>query len=205
MKTRKQIYIAGPMTGKPSYNFLAFDTARDRLMAEGWAVVSPADMDRMFGFDPIANPELVVTKEFLEEARKRDMEALERVDAIYMLDGWEDSTGAKAEYWTARWRNIEVIHQESAGILQTAIQITSGDRRRDYDSATPNHERIAGAWNWYIRSRKHSNDGISALDVSNMMILLKLARACYTPTRDTFVDIAGYARCSAQISGFEKE
>jgi hypothetical protein len=38
-----------------------------------------------------------------------------------------------------------------------------------------------------------------------MMILLKLARACKTPTRDTYVDIAGYARCSAEILGFENE
>jgi hypothetical protein len=38
-----------------------------------------------------------------------------------------------------------------------------------------------------------------------MMILLKLARAVYTPTRDSYVDIAGYAQCAAQIAGFDRE
>jgi predicted ATP-dependent serine protease len=47
--------------------------------------------------------------------------------------------------------------------------------------------------------------GLSALDVAHLMILLKIARAVYTPTRDSYVDIAGYARCAAQIAGFEEE
>ncbi len=95
------------------------------------------------------------------------------------------------------------INQES--ILEEAIRVTSGARRRDYDSATPNHQRIADFWNCYMKSRKEPNAEISALDVATMMILLKIARASYTPTRDTFVDIAGYARCCSQISGFEQE
>jgi hypothetical protein len=91
------------------------------------------------------------------------------------------------------------------GVLQTAIDVTSGDRRRDYDKATPNHERIAAHWNAYIQSRKDPNAPLSALDVAHLMILLKIARAVYTPTRDSYVDIAGYARCAAQIAGFEEE
>ena len=90
------------------------------------------------------------------------------------------------------------------GILQEAIRITSGDRRRDYDHPTPNHQRIADLWNAYLNLRKHPEDDISALDVSTMMILLKIARAAHTPTRDTYVDIAGYARCCAIISEHEK-
>lgn len=90
-------------------------------------------------------------------------------------------------------------------ILETAAKVTSGDRRRDYDKATPNHQRIAGAWNWYLQARKDPQAPVSALDVAHMMILLKVARACYTPTRDTYVDIAGYAKCSSQIQGFESE
>lgn len=93
----------------------------------------------------------------------------------------------------------------SEGVLDTAIAVTSGDRKRDYDSATPNHERIARIWNAYIQSRKDPASELSALDVAHLMILLKIARAVYTPTRDSYVDIAGYARCSAQIAGFEQE
>ena len=88
-------------------------------------------------------------------------------------------------------------------ILESAIAVTSGDRRRDYDTPLANHERIANLWNAYIQSRSNPQDPISATDVSHMMILLKIARACKTPTADTYIDIAGYAKCAAEISGFE--
>lgn len=92
---------------------------------------------------------------------------------------------------------------EKISVLEEAIAVTSGPRRRDYDRAEPNHERIARFWNAYIQSRKSPNAELSALDVAHLMILLKMARAVYTPTRDSYVDIAGYARCCAQIAGFE--
>jgi len=90
-------------------------------------------------------------------------------------------------------------------ILDEAIRITSGERRRDYDSATPNHVRIANLWNAYISGRKAPASPLSPGDVALMMILLKIARAAFTATRDSAVDIAGYARCWAQIAGFESE
>jgi hypothetical protein len=100
-----------------------------------------------------------------------------------------------------------VTNTDSADtILEDAVRVTSGPRRRDYDSPTPNHERIARLWNAYIQSRKaDAGAPLSTLDVSHMMILLKLARAVYTPTRDSYVDIAGYAQCAAQIAGFDRE
>jgi hypothetical protein len=92
----------------------------------------------------------------------------------------------------------------NASVLEEALSVTSGARRRDYDKATPNHERIASLFNAYIGARKDPSAPLSALDVAHLMILLKLARAVYTPTRDSYVDIAGYARCAAEIAGFEE-
>lgn len=90
-------------------------------------------------------------------------------------------------------------------ILETAVEVTSGERRRDYDNPKPNHERIARIWNAYLQSRAASADApLSALDVAHMMILLKIARTVYTPTRDSYVDIAGYANCAADIAGFNE-
>jgi hypothetical protein len=97
------------------------------------------------------------------------------------------------------------IKNMEESVLHTAINVTSGDRRRDYDKATPNHARIARHWNAYIQSRKDPNAELTPLDVAHLMVLLKIARAVYTPTRDTYVDIAGYARCCAQIAGFEEQ
>lgn len=94
--------------------------------------------------------------------------------------------------------------QEERCILDIAKEITSGARRRDYDNATRNHERIAAAWNWYLSARKDPTAPLTGLDACHMMILLKMARGVFTPTVDTYVDLAGYARCGAQIAGFEK-
>lgn len=93
----------------------------------------------------------------------------------------------------------------SESILETAIQVTSGEKQRDYDKASATHQRIAEGWNWYLKSRKNPQEQISSLDVAHMMVILKLARSCYTPTRDTYVDIAGYAKCASQILQFEIE
>ncbi len=92
------------------------------------------------------------------------------------------------------------------GILQSAIEATEGDRRRDYDDPLTNHRRIASLWNAYLDCRaKDAGEPISALDVAHMMILLKIARACKTPTKDSYVDIAGYAKCAAEITGHEND
>ena len=88
-------------------------------------------------------------------------------------------------------------------VLDEAIEVTCGDRFRDYDHAIPNHERIAGAWNWYLAARKCPQDPISAFDAAIMMALLKVARIAYTPTRDALVDLAGYAKCASQIAKYE--
>jgi hypothetical protein len=90
-------------------------------------------------------------------------------------------------------------------ILDEAKRITSGERRRDYDHPLGNHQRIADLWNAYLGVRKDPYAPISPLDAATMMVFLKVARAAHSPTRDTYVDIAGYARCCAIIAGYEKD
>lgn len=90
-------------------------------------------------------------------------------------------------------------------ILDEAKRITSGDRRRDYDHPLRNHQRIADLWNAYLKLRKNPESPISPRDAATMMILVKIARAAHTPTRDSFVDIAGYARIISIIEGYEPE
>jgi hypothetical protein len=87
-------------------------------------------------------------------------------------------------------------------ILEEALACTSGDRRRDYDHALPNHQRIAGYWNAHL-SAIGIEGKLSPADVAMMMILLKVARQARTPKRDNLVDVAGYARCVSQICEME--
>lgn len=101
------IYIAGPMTGYPEFNFPAFDAARNNLERD-WNVISPADLDRAIGFEVTHE----VTPEFLRDAMRRDINAIMDVDALYALKGWEQSKGASAEVALAKWRGIPVHFEE---------------------------------------------------------------------------------------------
>lgn len=108
---RKRIYIAGPMTGIPWFNFPKFDAVRDEIERRGHIAVSPADLDRAAGFDAMTLPadtdwSAPVPGFDLREARRRDMAAIEQCDAIYMMPGWQDSVGAFAEWAYARWCQI---------------------------------------------------------------------------------------------------
>ena len=102
-----KVYIAGPMTGMPEFNFPAFDRAAAMLEAEGYTVFNPAKMDQDLGFDPSASS---VTKEFLRDALRRDLSAICDADAIAMLPGWERSGGAKIEWMLASHLGLKVIY-----------------------------------------------------------------------------------------------
>lgn len=113
-----KFYIAGPMRGRPLYNFPAFDRARDRLLGLGHEVDSPAEFDRRIGIDP---DDLPADHDYsridnipgfnVEEAVLRDVTAIVFCDAIYMLDGWQTSVGASAEHAVAVWLGKKIIYQ----------------------------------------------------------------------------------------------
>jgi hypothetical protein len=93
------VYIAGPMRGREKLNFPAFDHAAERLRGAGCRVVSPAEIDRAHGIDP-ERPE-TVPADFdghLRVILARDLNAiLEQCAAVALLDGWNLSSGSRAE------------------------------------------------------------------------------------------------------------
>lgn len=90
-----KVYLAGPMRGYDLYNFPAFDHATAALRARGWEVVSPAEMDRDIGFDEHTVDRL--PDGFVEDAMRRDVQAILGCDGVALLPGWEQSTGATFE------------------------------------------------------------------------------------------------------------
>lgn len=84
------IYLAGPITGKPNYQF-AFDAAAFALRAQGWIVLSPVELPKG-----------------LTEAAYMDicLAMVRNADAILLLDGWEDSVGATCERALAQKLNL---------------------------------------------------------------------------------------------------
>ncbi len=111
------IYVAGPMRGLPGCNYGAFDRKSEMLREKGWEVINPADMDREVTppSDPMDfNPdESYEDQEYVRQALKRDMVAIcDQCTAIYMMNGWEGSRGARAEWHLAKAIGLE-IHYEA--------------------------------------------------------------------------------------------
>lgn len=115
------IYIAGPMTGIPQWNFPAFDAAAERLRRVGHIAVNPADFDREAGFDPAAHE---VTKEFLAAALRRDIDAVFAADGVAVLPGWHRSVGARVEVLLAVRLGKPIIDAESLeDITQDIVEV----------------------------------------------------------------------------------
>jgi len=112
----KRIYLAGPMTGYQFFNFPAFDKLRDELdKGQAWQVVSPADIDRKYGFDAMLMPEdsdwysIPPAAGTRGEIIRRDIDAILSCDAIYMMPGWRQSKGARAEFNLAVWNDLQLF------------------------------------------------------------------------------------------------
>lgn len=102
----KKIYIAGPMSGYPEFNFPAFFMAQDRLEKQGWTVFNPAEKDQEATLDDEAvatgDAKLAIAKGFdFREAYTWDVNKVIESDAIFMLPGWEQSPGARGEHAVA--------------------------------------------------------------------------------------------------------
>ncbi len=84
------------------------------------------------------------------------------------------------------------------------------DRRVNYGPPERNFDAIASLWGAYRHHKQQAciakDDDLGqyfdAEDVAIMMALVKVARLIQTPNHiDSWVDIAGYAACGAEIVG----
>lgn len=91
-----KVYIAGPMTGLPDYNRLAFHDAADALHGLGHEPLNPAAID--LGGDAVWQDYMRATTRLLTQA-----------DAVCVLPGWEKSRGAYVEVLWARGCGIPVL------------------------------------------------------------------------------------------------
>jgi hypothetical protein len=72
-------------------------------------------------------------------------------------------------------------------ILQEAQRIVHGARRQDYGHPFDNHSNTAALWSAYLEIP------ITPEQVCMLNILQKVSRSKQSITRDTLVDIAGFA------------
>ena len=102
------LYVAGPMSGIPQFNYPAFMSAADALREKGYDVRNPAEMD-----DPATQKAAlastdghfgsgVVNGETWGDFLARDVKLVaDEIDGVCLLPGWVESRGARLEAFVA--------------------------------------------------------------------------------------------------------
>jgi hypothetical protein len=90
--------------------------------------------------------------------------------------------------------------------LETANNLITGDRNRQYGSPIADFSATAGMWTEYLAERLLPGVKLEPHDVAAMMVLLKVSRLRVSPGKeDHWVDIAGYAGCGMECAILEGE
>lgn len=128
-----RIYLSGPMTGHPNFNFPAFEDASERLRNLGHEVMSPHEHDLALhpelefstGYatgDPAGCPTFSLPKAF-----RWDIEQILSADAIVLLPGWESSAGSKFERLVAEKCGVLVMLYEQVDTDHPALGVITAD------------------------------------------------------------------------------
>lgn len=99
MEKKEKIYISGPITGTQDY-MTKFSMAHLNLARKGYSVVNPAMVNAMLPEDTT-----------YEEYMSMSFAMLDLCDSIYLLDGWENSKGAKMEFERAKEKGMNIYYQ----------------------------------------------------------------------------------------------
>jgi hypothetical protein len=188
-----RVYLSGPMTGIPKYNFPAFHAAAAVLRARGYEVVNPAEDDEREGFNAATDQ-----AEPLLHYMQRDLPAVMTCDAIAVLPGWRQSQGAQLEVRVAWDCGLALL--DASGdpyhetILDEAKRLVYGDRNTAYGHPLTDYECTAAIWSAIL------GRPVSPEQAVLCMIGVKVSRESRRATRDSRVDIAGYAECLQRIA-----
>ena len=89
-----RVYISGPITGYSDYE-IKFEARSKQLIKMGYTVCNPAELGKSLRkeAESLNKPEPVY-----EEYMQKCLEKLLDCDGISMLDGWENSHGARVEH-----------------------------------------------------------------------------------------------------------
>ena len=94
------VYVAGPMTGLPEFNYPAFREAATELTLRGYEVLCPVDSE-------LENPTPGVPQSW-EWYMRRALAMVVAADGVALLPGWEASRGAQIEVTIAKALGMEI-------------------------------------------------------------------------------------------------
>ncbi len=218
------VYIAGPMTGLPGWNYSAFNAAAKTLRDIGIKVENPAEH---YGGDT-SRPRADYLRAALISVAKADM--------IALLPGWEKSEGVRRELGVAAACNIPAYRVEDlidyftavalkdlaeasgeviemppamsadqdlpprASVLRRAESLVTGDRNNQYGPPTQDFQRTAGVLN-ALGYRGPDGRLLQAHDTAMLVAAVKLSRLVWSPKKeDNWADLAGYAGCGYECA-----
>jgi hypothetical protein len=201
-----RIYIAGPMTGLPDYNYPKF------LSVE-------ADLKKM-GYKHILNPARIAngeTGKCYSYYIRESLNLIKNADAVVFLNGWEKSKGANLEhhcstlmglktfdenYYSLDHNKKEVDEKEvdDRSICEIADHLVSSDRQSTYGHPYDNFKDIGRVWGMIL-----DLPDIDPEKVGLMMAGVKIAREKFLPKRDNLIDLCGYAKTVDLIQEKKKE
>ena len=94
-------YISGPMSGIADLNQPSFAMAANHIHLRGHHVITPFD-----------SPAAVHLPDTYRKQLRRDLVAIcGKADALYMLDGWEHSPGARAEHAVGVALQLPIVYE----------------------------------------------------------------------------------------------
>lgn len=105
-KEIKRCYISGKITGTTDY-IKRFAAAEATLRAKGFEPVNPAWVCASL-------PQTFTHAEYMAVA----FACLEQCGSIYMLSGWQDSEGAKAEHARAKEKGMLIGYEDEVKAFQ---------------------------------------------------------------------------------------
>lgn len=134
-----KIYVAGPMSDTPGFNYAAFDEASETLRNYGFGVVSPAEKDKerdpeayeraCHSLDGKFEPNMTGGLTWAEIIAMDIVIVSDEVDAIALLPGWEKSNGARLEVFVGLLRKKQfglysdgVIHFVDADFIRSSLK-----------------------------------------------------------------------------------
>jgi hypothetical protein len=116
-----KVYLAGPMSNLPQFNFPAFFAAADALRAQGHEVFNPAEEDiKRFGTgwweESDGTHDTLPPGLDYRNCLRVDLNwILDHAEAIALIPGWEKSSGVKAELALAKCLKLTVLAITKSG------------------------------------------------------------------------------------------
>lgn len=106
MSIPSKLYLAGPMTGIPQFNFPAFMAAQKDLEERGYEIINPADLDlKDLNTTAMSSTDGKITAEGVDgytfgDFLARDVKIIaDLVGGVVCLPNWENSKGARLEVY----------------------------------------------------------------------------------------------------------